>query len=122
VEEVLRIVSGEVFKVTAGTAVSGAAGVFLGTAGEFVVPTVVNGVTTYPADWRNVRAFVNTGFVALSRHTGTLSALASAAYVWENHTFTYGGTGTALWVDGTNLTTTTGRAVVVYAADGTVIV
>ncbi len=121
VEEILRIVSGEVFKVSATDALSGAAGIFLGTAGAFVVPVTTNNVVTYPSDWRHVRTFINTGSLHLSRYSGHLSKLADAAYVWSNASFTYGAAGTALWIDETHLTTTTGRAVVVYDAAGNVI-
>ena len=121
VEETLRIVSGEVFKVTAGTAVSGAANAFLGTAGAFVAPSTVNGIMTYPSDWRNVRTFIDTGYLHLSRHSGHLSKVADSVFVWNNPAKTYSASGTALWIDGTNLTTTTGRAVVVYDASGNVI-
>jgi len=122
VEEVLRIVSGEVFKVTAGDALSAGAGAFLGTAGGFVVPVTVNGIVTYPTDWRNVRAFTDTGWLHLSRFSGSMSKLAAATTDWNNPAYTYGASGTALWLDGTNLTTHVGRVLVVYDASGNVIV
>lgn len=121
VVEILRILSGEVFKITAGSAFSGAAGIFLGTGGDFVVPTTVNDIVTYASDWRNVRTFTDTGYLHLSRISGQLSKFASATFVWENPLKTYGASGTALWIDDTHLTTTTGRAVVVYDVSGNVI-
>jgi hypothetical protein len=122
VEEILRILGGEVFRVAATTPVSAGANAFLGTAGAFAAPALVNGVVTYPSYWRHVRAFVDTGALRISRLAGQLSHLASATYVWENPAETYGVSGSALWIDATHLTTTTGRAVVVYDASGNVVV
>lgn len=122
VEEILRIVSGEVFKVTAGDALSGAAGITLGTAGAFVAPvTGATGIITYPTDWRHVRTFVDTGSLHLSRHSGHMSKLAAATMDWNNPAYTYGAAGTALWVDATHLLTHVGRVLVVYDATGAVI-
>lgn len=128
VEQVLRICGGEVYKVTDASIMSGPASAWLEPAGThtpiggFVVPVVVNGVTTYPSDWRNVRIFVDTGMLHLSRASGHLSALAAATYVWENPSFTYGAGGTGQFIDGTAIPAThIGRALVVYDATGAVI-
>ena len=104
VAEILRIVGGEVFQIAAAIPFSGAAGIFLGTAGAFIVPVVVNGITTYPAAWRHVRPFIDTGSLHQSRFTGALSQLAAATYVWNNPALTYApantATGTALVIAG----------------------
>jgi hypothetical protein len=121
VTEILRIISGEAFKITATSAFSGAAGIFLGTAGEFVALTTVNGIVTYPSDWRHVRAFTETGYLHISRDAGSLSKLCASTFVWNNPAKTYGASGDALWIDDTHLTTTTGRALVVYDASGNVL-
>jgi hypothetical protein len=92
VEEILRILGGEVFQIAAAAAFSGAGGIFLGTGGAFVTSTN----TAY----RNVRTFIDTGSLRLSRHSGYLSVLSSATHVWNNPAKTYAptnyATGTAV--------------------------
>lgn len=125
VEQVLRILGGEVYKVAAAATLSGAAAAFVGPvhvpAGGFVVPVTVNGIVTYPSDWRNVRTFMDNGYLHLSRLAGNLSQVAAATYVWDNPALTYGAAGTALFVDATQMLTTISRALVVYDATGAVI-
>ena len=125
VEEVLRILGGEVYKVADGAVLSAAAAGFVNPhvrVGGFVVPVLVNNILTYPTDWRNVRTFVQTGALALSCTYGNLGVLGATTYDWENPAKTYGASGTALWCDGTNMTTTVGRAVVVYDNSGALFV
>jgi len=69
-----------------------------------------------------VLPIVDTGALQLSALDGVLSELASATYTWLNPAFTYGAGGTATDIGGTAIPVTgVGRAVTVYAADGTVI-
>jgi hypothetical protein len=127
VEEVLRILAGEVYKLPAGAEISGVAHSFVNPhvrAGAFVTPvTGVDGIVTYPSDWRHVRSFIDTDYLHMSRFNGQLSKLASATYAWINPAFTYGATGTALTIGQGHIATTgIARALIVYDASGNVIV
>lgn len=149
VEEVLRILAGEVYRVPAGVQ-SGANNGFLAPGG---VHTPIGGFVARPnvlqpqrkagagksafgpvskaapvqaglqdTHFRDIRVIVDKGSLHLSALSGALSKLASATYKFKNSAFTYGA-GTAKTISGTALPATgAGRAVSVYAADGTLIV
>lgn len=150
VEDILRILAGEVYRVPSGSAVSTAANGFPGTGathtpvGAFVTrPSVTQTLTkpggkspfgkvllstppaqsgTQDTEFRDVRVIVDTGSLHLSALTGALSKLASSSFVFLNPTFKYGTGGSATDIGGTAIPSTgAGRAVTVYAADGSVI-
>ncbi len=153
-EDVLRILSGEVYRVPVG-AVSDADQAFkVARSGAFVTranvvsPFSVSGVqsggsvrgrsafstpvvpNTVPTQsglqdtaFRDIRRVLDTGDLHRSAGTGALDSLNQATFTWQNAAFTYGGGATpAQDVAGNDIPTTfQGRAVVVYAADGSVI-
>ena len=114
VEEVLRVLSGEVYQIDSGTTVAGIGGAFVGNVGAFVAST--------HAQYRPRRIYFDTGSLGLSALSGQLSKLQAATYSWLNPSYTYGAAGTALFTDRTHIPATgVGRAVTVYAADGTLL-
>jgi len=118
VEEVLRILSGEVYQVDDGTVIAGAGP----PAGAWVGGNVGSFVATTHAQYRPRRIYYDTGSLGLSALSEQLSKLQAAAYSWLNPSYTYGAAGTALFTDRTNIPATgVGRAVTVYAADGTLL-
>lgn len=116
VSDILRILSGEVYKVPAGATLAGVAMAFPGTG---VLHTPVGGfVARTDAAFHDTRFMVETGEMHLSLVDGTLSQLV-APYVWKNPSFTYGATGTAFDIGGTFIPSTGAfRAVTVYDALG----
>lgn len=119
VVEVLRVLSGEAYRVPAAAAVIGAGGVFPGggahaRTGAFLARSATG--------YRAVRRFYNTGALARSVLVGSLSKLTAATYAWINPAFTYGAAGTALTYGAAHIGATgVAKAVAVYAADGSVI-
>ena len=120
VEEVLRLLAGEVYEVPAGSQVANAANAFPGTGvlhtplGAFVPRT--------SASFRDVRVILYSGELNQSTQTGQLSRLAAATYSWTNPAFTYGAGGTAL--DAASIVvpaTGIDRAVVTYRNTGAVL-
>lgn len=112
VEEVLRILAGEVWKLPAGVTVNNN-GSFVGGNGSFVraptqiatnagpggrssfrLPVIPNEPIALGLNedltWRNVPTYVNTSDLALSCHSGCLSVLANSAYTFEDPTLSYG--------------------------------
>ena len=119
VVEVLRILSGEAYKVPMGSTVIGAAGIFPGGAGHVKLGSFIARGTV---GFRYVRRFYSIGALYRSVLGGALSKLVSPLFTWINTTFTYGATGTALTYAGTNIGTTgQARAVSVYEATGSVV-
>lgn len=120
VEEVLRILAGEVYRVPAGAQVANAANAF---PGHGVAHTRLGAyVAATDSDYRYVRQFAWTGMLNLSCLSGVLSKLKAATYSWINPAFTYGATGTALTVAGANIPATgVAAAVTVYEDDGDVL-
>ena len=77
---------------------------------------------TQDVNFQDTRMVIDTGMLHKSALLGVLSELADPTFSFINPAFTYGGSGTALTLDGTNIGTDgQARAVAVYAADGTVI-
>lgn len=74
-------------------------------------------------NFNDVPVVVDTGRLHQSAIDGSLSRVASSSWVFQNPAFTYGGGSTpALDIGGNNIGTDyAGRAVTVYAADGSVI-
>jgi hypothetical protein len=146
IEELLRVLSGEVYRLAAAAEVGDGSADFVGSVGDFVTAPVLavsRGLGPGGADpsygypvvapqppaqtgtadlnFRNIRRIENTGAMSISSASGVLSELKAATYDWDNPAFTYSATGTALDVAGANLTTTVGRGVVVYDAAGNVL-
>jgi hypothetical protein len=148
IEELLRILSGEVYRLSDGATIGTGGGAdFVGSVGDFVTaPTVVLDLGTGPdnagamyglpvlpqsgpiqtgtedVNFRNIRQVEHTGILDISVANGNLSELKAATFDWENPAFTYvATTGTATDVAGTILTTTVARGVVVYDVAGNVI-
>lgn len=136
IEELLRILSGEVFKVDAGEAAGSNTGYFVerptvrvtvpgggGRRSDRRAPTTVTLGATEDTAFRDIRRIVDGGELRLSCLSGNLAALASDEFVFENPAFTYGAAGTALNVAGDNIPATGAtRAVKVYDASGNIIV
>lgn len=162
-EEVLRILAGEVYRVSEGDSISGAANAFAAAAvGAFVTPPnliragegaggrefdtapyvppdaisqeevdparLLNaGVelevpATADVNYRFIREIIDTPDLHRSVLLGNLSKLVDSNFSFQNPSFTYGAGGTALDVGGAVIPTDwSGRACVVYKADGTVI-
>lgn len=147
-EEILRILSGEIFCLPAGAvsgagAVGNAGGAFLGALaapGYFVIepihqvdpirgrsfstPIGAQPVQVAPHDlrWRNVRVLYNTGDLSRSILNGQLSQVIVDTWAWVNPSFTYGAAGTALDIAGNNLLAGgASRACTVYDASGNVL-
>lgn len=116
---VLRILSGEAYRLPAASQVSDAGNAFP----VVVVHTPLGAfVALGAAGFRNFRQIIDTGALHLSVLSGVLSHLAVATYVWLNPGFTYGAGGTALTVGGDVLPATgAARAITVYDATGAVI-
>lgn len=149
VEDILKILSGLVFKLPSGSAVEDAGNLFVPTqSGYFVTaPNVRKGSTlrgrasgsaftatgatqtgTQSTLYRNLRVLVDTGDLHRSCDSGVLSKLKATTYSFRNPSFIYSSaSGTAktvanVKIDGPlNSNPYKARAVVVYAADGTVI-
>jgi hypothetical protein len=111
----LAVMSGQVYRVPAGTNVSGAAQAFVAPhapAGSFL--------TASDADFRDARPFQWTGSMNLSCLSGQLSKMNSTAFTFVNPSFTYGAGGTAQTIAGVAIPTTgAGRAVIMYLENGT---
>lgn len=91
-------------------------------AGEPRAGQVVAQTGTRDLNFNDVRVTVDTGDLHLSASTGVLADLKSSTFAFENPAYTYGAGGTAQDISGTVIPTTfQGRAVVVYAADGSII-
>lgn len=120
VEGVLRILSGEVYRLPAGSAVAGAAGVFP-VANNVHAPLgmfLVSG----DAGYRSFRKVTDTGALQLSAQSGHLSKLKDSSFVFVNPALTYGNGGTALTVYGDAINANHAKqAVLVYDASGNLI-
>lgn len=152
VEEILRILAGERFRVDrltdigAGNFWQGPGLGFFTTApsatrpesvfanngagvrgkNPFVGPTIPTSIPvqvgTQDVNHNSIIPIVDTGALRLSALSGQLSEMASAGFTFLNPNLTYGSGGTALDLGGSALPASgAGRAVTVYAADGTVI-
>jgi len=117
VEEILRILAGEVYRVPTASQVGDAANAF---PGHGVAHTRIGDfVATTDDDYRYVRKFAYTGSLNLSCLSGNLSKMKAATYSWINPSYTYGAAGTALTVNGTHIPATgVAAAIVVYENDG----
>ncbi len=146
VAQILRIMSGEVWKLPDLTAVAGGGNLFVNNAslGYFVTrPNVLKtfshpggrkfseriGAGTATQDstdddaFRDLRVVYDSGDLHLSALSGSLFQLAQSDYEWENAAFSYGGAGDALTVGGSRIGTNhQARGVTVYDASGNVIV
>lgn len=114
VEAILRILAGEVYRLPAGSVV-GIPGV------TFTAAHVPAGdfLTAADHDFRETRIYRWTGSMNLSCLSGQLSKMNAGDFTWLNPLFTYGAEGTALTISGTHIGTGgSGRAAVVYRADG----
>lgn len=148
VEGILRILSGEVYKVPKDAVVEGNAGIFAVAAGYFVTAPPVETVQSVRAPsggpvrgrpfwqpyfnrvvvsgqqdltYRPVRKIAEGGSLNNSALYGKLSKLQSADFAFINPKFTYG-TGTAKTVSGTLIPITgKARAVSVYDSNGNVL-
>jgi|SaaInlStandDraft_7_1057024.scaffolds.fasta_scaffold24818_2 hypothetical protein len=107
-EDVLRIVSGDVYQVPTATAISGAARAFLAApAGAFLARTA--------AGFRDRKDITLTGAWNVSSLTGQVSKLVDATYTWLNPANTYGAAGDALTILGANIPATgISRALALY--------
>jgi len=144
VQDLLRILYGDVYRMANLAAISDGAGNFhAANTGAFVVtPNLVQTLNHPGGRWgtekiptaaapqtgtqdltfRNIRRLFNTGEVHLSALTGVLSKLTPATFTWLNPQFTYGAAGTALTIAGGAIPATgAGRAVVVYDITGAII-
>lgn len=147
VEDVLRILSGERWKIEAGSQVETVTGHFDDTArGYFVTaPNRVQPITSGPGGRKStdrvfpdalpvqtgtqdvnfvpLRHIYNTGDLHRSALLGALAKVKDSNFTFVNSSFTYGTGGTALLLDAVTSIGTNGQAaaVQVYAADGTVI-
>ena len=147
VEELLRIMAGETYRVAAGATFTTGGNVFhAAKSGAFVTtPNIVQNLGVGPAaeavlyglpvlphilpvqagtqdlNYHAIRQIVDTGELAMSCTTGVLSKLKSSAFTFVNPLFTYGAAGTAKNAAGTSLATGTARAVSVYDAAGNLI-
>jgi hypothetical protein len=112
--DILRILAGEVYLVPAATAMAGA-----GDGGHAWAGTPVGSfVARTSTEFRDVRAFIDTSSLHLSRYAGALSKFCASTFLWNNPAKTYVGTG--LFVDETTIPAThLGRALVVYDTLGT---
>lgn len=148
VEDVLRILSGERYKMPDGTEIEDAGNLFVATAGGFfttgigrlqptitgpggkkstagpVLPHVL--ATQGPTEDLNhnyIREILNTGDLHRSALLGVLAELKDPGYTFINSSLIYGVGGTALMLDGTTVVGLNGQApaVQVYADDGTII-
>lgn len=145
VEDILRIVAGERYKLPAGSQVEDVANAFDATVrGAFVtapnvlktlshpggrkstspIPTTAP-VQTAPQDvnYVDIREIYDTGDLRRSALGGVLSELKAATYTFLNPEFTYGAGGTAQQLDGSTVVPATGAAaaVIVYDASGNLI-
>jgi hypothetical protein len=146
---VLRILRGEVYKLPASSAVSGAGGAFPGTGathtpvGFFVTaPNLTKSIAggfkynktsivsipaatqsgTQDVTFRKLRTIIDCGELHMSVAEGQLSHLVDDGFAWINEGFTYGAAGTALDIGGGHIPATgIARGVVVYDDDGNVI-
>jgi hypothetical protein len=87
-----------------------------------VVQDTETGITD--VNFNDVRVITDMGALHASAINGALSRVCVPTYAWQNPAFTYGGGATpAADVGGTNIPATfLGRALTVYADDGTVII
>jgi len=144
VEEILRILAGERYKMPDGTQVEDGANAFDPTVGGYFVttpniqptlskpggrapgshiPTTAPTQTgTQDVNFVNIREIYDTGDLHRSALLGNLAELKAATFAFINPEFTYGAAGTAATL-GTTAIGTTGAAaaVVVYDASGNVI-
>jgi len=119
---VLRVLSGEVYRLPVASAVISAGGAFPWPGG--IGPHVPAGsfLAMGTTGYRRVRRFYATGALAHSLLGGALSRLVSALFTWINPSFTYGAAGTALAQGGAHIATTgQAKAVTVYAVDGSIL-
>jgi len=148
IEELLRILSGETYRVAAGAAFTTGASVFhAAKVGVFVTtPDIIRADGTGPdaeavlyglpviqktpvvqtgtsdLNFHAIRQIVHTGILDMSAATGVLHQLKATTYAFNNPSFTYNATtGTATNAAGVRLATTAARAVVVYDLAGNVI-
>jgi len=120
VEEVLRILAGEVYRVPAAAQVGDAANAFPGHGVAHVRLGAY--VATTDSEYRYVRRFANTGSLNLSCLSGNMSKMKAATYSWLNPSYTYGAAGTAVTLDGTQIPATgVAAAVAVFINDGTLL-
>lgn len=138
IQEMLRVLSGEVFLVPDGTAAGGDGGYFVerptvlieqegGVGRRSTKPIPRTTTATLGANedltFRDVRVVLETDALRLSAISGALYRLASDDYIFINPSFTYGAAGTALTMGGSHIDSDgEGRAVTVYDASGNVIV
>ena len=120
VEELLRVLAGEVYRVPAAAQVGNADNGFPGD-GTTHVPLGAF-VASTDSEYRGVRKFANTGSLNLSCLSGNMSKMKAATYSWLNPMYTYGAAGTAVTLDGTHIPATgVAAAVAVYEDDGTLL-
>jgi len=145
VEEILRILAGERYKVPEGTDVGVAAfipgGGFFTTAANVVETLLHSGgrkgtepigaqsgrtvaqTGTEDVNHNDIRQTIDTEAVHRSALDGRLAQMADSSYAFSNPDFTYGAAGTALTLGLVNIgTDNAARAVTVYADDGSVII
>lgn len=141
VEDILRILAGEVYRVPAATIISvNGGGAFLNLASRDILvaaqdPTL-NGGTTFVSTggfltrgepgFRDIRPLLISEYVRASAHEGVLAGFAAATFEFLNPLFDYVGTSPTLPrarnIAGTAIPATgAGAVVIVYANDGTVI-
>lgn len=148
VEDILRILSGEVYKVEKDAVVAGVGGAFVVAKGYFVAPPPVETVQSVRAPsggpvrgrpfsqpyfdrvvvsgqqdltYRPIRKLAEGGSLNNSALYGKLSKLQSEDFTFINPKFTYGN-GTAKQVDGTSIPLTgKARAISVYDSNGNVL-
>jgi hypothetical protein len=143
--DILRILSGERYKVDAGATVADGTPTFVpGRRGYFTTAANVvenllhpggrggqepiagrTATQTPPEDVEHIaiRPLEETSAMHLSALDGRLGLMGVAAYMFNNPDFTYGAAGTALTLAGANIGTDyAARAVTVYKADGTVLI
>lgn len=139
VSDVLRIMSGDVYRVRANTVVELIAGPVFVSQANRVIAIGTNTANFFPngafavqgdTDFRPSRTLYMTGALRISVGAGILSKLVDANWVWHNPSFYYGGIvipgrSQALTLASTpaNIPTSgAGAAVVVYDQDGNVMV
>ena len=114
VEDIMRILAGDVYQIPTATAISGAARAFLAApAGGFLARTADG--------FRDRKNIPYSGAWNLSLLSGQCSKLTSATYAWLNPANTYGAAGDALTVLGGHIPATgIARALVCYDDTGAV--
>lgn len=113
--DVMRILAGEVYLVPAGAAISGAGSGGHAWAGTVRGSFIASGTSGY----RGIRSMHATSALSLSVAAGNLSKVMSSSFLFNNPSETYGGSGTALFIDASHVPATyLGAAVRIYDAEG----